>query len=387
MFQRRDIQVPVLPQNILDKKRSVKWHDVPAGVIPLPVAEMDFEIDQGVRSTLIEMISESDTGYLGKMPELFENFATFANTRWGWKPNVEMMYTATDVGVGMVEMARQVVNPGDRILISSPVYHNFFNWLKELKCETIDAPLKRNGMEYSLDLPAIEKVFASGIKLYFLCNPQNPTGSVHSKADLMQIAELAKKYGVKVFSDEIHAPLTYEEKDFHPFLSLSDAAREVGITVTSASKTWNLAGLKLAIIVVQSETMNEVAKSMPYAVHYRASLIGAIAQIEAWKAVDWLDSTLTRLDDNRKFLKELLDQELPRVKYRIPDTSYLAWLDFSDYQVASEISQYLLENAKVMLIAGNIFGPGADQFARLNFGTSKEILTEAIMRIKSALPA
>ena len=374
-------KLPALPLAQLQKRKSAKWREFPSDVLPLPVAEMDFEIAKPIRDALGEMLKGSDTGYLGKIPELGINLAKFAKDRWGWEIDPEQVFIATDVGVGMVEMARTVVNPGDSIMINSPVYHNMNNWITELKCKSYDAPLNKDGLHYTLDLSAVERGYASGVKAHFLCSPHNPVGTVFSREELAQLAELAKKYDVTVFSDEIHAPLTYDAKSFLPFLAVSDVAREVGICVTAASKSWNLAGLKCATIITAHPKQQERAKSMPQAVHFRASLFGAIASATAYECMDWLDSAIETMDSNRKYLQKLLTQNLPSVGYRIPDFSYLAWLDLSTLNLGQNPGETLLEKGKLALNAGIMFGADSGNFVRLNFATSEEILDEAISRM------
>ena len=367
----------------LHLRRSTKWREFPADVLPLPVAEMDFEIAKPIRDVLGEMIAGSDTGYLGPIPELGINFAKFAKSRWGWEVDPAQVFTATDVGVGMVEMARMIVNPGDLIMINSPVYHNFKNWISELKCNLYDAPLKKDGLHFTIDLAAIEEGYKRGVKIHFLCNPHNPVGTVFTKSELSMIADLAKKYGVMIFSDEIHAPLTYVAAEFTPFLAVSETAREVGICVTAASKSWNLAGLKCATIITAHPKQFAQAKSMPDAVHYRASLFGAVASATAYESVEWLDNAIETLDSNRKFVAHLLTEKLPSVGYRIPDCSYLAWLDLSSLNLGENPGEVLLTQAKLALNSGISFGPESGQFVRLNFATSEEIIEEAISRIVS----
>ena len=378
-------KLSALPLAQLQKRKSAKWREFPSDVLPLPVAEMDFEIAKPIRDVLGEMLKGSDTGYLGKIPELGINLAKFAKARWGWEIDPEQVFIATDVGVGMVEMARTVVNPGDLIMINSPVYHNMNNWITELKCKSCDAPLIKDGLHYTLDLDAVERGYADGVKAHFLCSPHNPVGTVFNRDELAALAELAKKYGVTIFSDEIHAPLTYDAKNFVPFLAVSDAAREVGICVTAASKSWNLAGLKCATIITAHPKQQERAKLMPMAVHYRASLFGAVASATAYECVDWLDSAIETMDSNRKYLKKLLDETLPSVGYRIPDFSYLAWLDLSSLYLGENPSEVLLKKGKLALNAGITFGVESGNFVRLNFATSEEILDEAISRMASCV--
>ena len=367
----------------LQKRASQKWREFSHDILPLPVAEMDYEIALPIREKLISMISSSDTGYLGAVPELAESLAHFASTRWGWNIDKDAVFTATDVGVGMVEMGRMVLQPGDGVVLNSPVYQNLGNWIDELKCRRVDAPLKRNGLEYSLDFDEIERAYATGAKAHFLCNPANPVGIVFTRDELSHLAELAKKYNVVVFSDEIHAPLVYTDHTFVPFLSVSDTAREVGLCVTSASKSWNLAGLKCAEVITESDRMTSLAKQMPPAVHWRASLHGAIAASVAFRSSDWLDSAIATNDRNRRYLKELLDAQLPAVGYRIPDCSYLAWLDLTSMGLGDDPADRILQSAKVALNKGSIYAADHSQFVRLNFATSPEIIEEAVHRIAS----
>jgi cystathionine beta-lyase len=374
-----------LPLAELQHRRSAKWREFPNDVLPLPVMEMDFKIAKSIRTELKAMTKASDTGYLGPMPEVAQSLAEFAQARWNWSIDTNQVFLATDVGVGMVEMSRMVVNPGDHIVVDTPVYHNFANWIKELKCHIVDAPMKKDGLHYTLNLPLIEEAYKNGAKIHYLCNPQNPTGTVHTKEELSALAELAKKYGVAVFSDEIHAPLTYDASTFTPFLAVSETAREVGITVTSASKAWNIAGLKCAFIVTAHEKWQNIAKQMPPAVHWRASLFGAAASVQAFKSVEWLDACLQTLDKNRALVANLIAEDLPNVGYRVPDTSYVAWLDLTALNLGENPAKTLVERGKVAFNPGITFSTTHSQFVRMNFATSESNIKEAFSRIKRSV--
>ncbi|NCW94513.1 MAG: aminotransferase class I/II-fold pyridoxal phosphate-dependent enzyme, partial [Actinobacteria bacterium] len=263
--------VRAFPLSELRKRKSVKWRQFPSDVLPLPVAEMDFPIAEEIKAALRDMIDRSDTGYLGPFPEMFEAFKNFSSERWGWSPDVSQMRIATDVGVGTVEVIRTLINPGDRVVLNSPVYDNMWRWVAEVKAELVDVPLIEKGMEYSLDFEGLERAYKAGAKVHILCSPHNPVGIIFTKGELSRIADLAKQYGVIVISDEIHAALTYPGNSFVPFLSVSDTAREVGICVTSASKAFNLAGLKCAMIITEIEALKDRINSMPISVAFRAS--------------------------------------------------------------------------------------------------------------------
>jgi cystathionine beta-lyase len=376
----------------LQTHHSEKWRTFPSDVLPLPVAEMDFAVAQPIRDILTHMVAHSDLGYLGPIPELGRAFSQFSEKRWGWKSDPDQVRVAADVGVGVVEVLRVLTKPGDKILINSPVYPNFFTWSDETHLVQVDVPFTEsdqefNGSNWILDWEAVERAYASGIAVHLLCNPHNPLGRVYTESELSHLAELATKHGVFIVSDEIHAPLTFTEQRFIPFLSVSEAARQVGITITSSSKGWNIAGLKCAIIVTQNEQLHEKLKAIAPATHYRASLLGGFASVAAFEHGEpWLDDVMVQLDYNRKFLADLLAERFPSVRYRIPHSSYLAWLDLSTLNLGEDPAAVLLERAKVAFVPGIRFGKQCSQYVRLNFATSPEILREAITRIASVAP-
>ena len=379
-------EIRAFPLSELRKRKSVKWRQFPSDILPLPVAEMDFPIAEEIKVALRDMIDRSDTGYLGPFPEMFEAFKNFSSTRWGWSPDVAQMRFATDVGVGTVEVTRTLISPGDRIVLNSPVYDNMWRWVAEVKAELVDVPLIEKGMEYSLDFDGIERAYKAGAKVHILCSPHNPVGVIFTKSELARIADLAKQYGVVVISDEIHAALTYPGNTFVPFLSVSDAAREVGICVTSASKAFNLAGLKCAMIITEVEALKDRINSMPISVAFRASLFGAVAATAAFdRSTGWLEGVLKTLDGNRKLIRALIDSKIPAIGYRIPDFGYLAWLDLANLGLGEDPTKAIYEKGKLAINSGSFYGPKHAQFARLNFGTSAENIEEAFNRILRTL--
>ena len=370
----------------LRKRKSSKWRQYPSDVLPLPVAEMDFPMAPAVKAGLQDMLDRSDTGYLGAFPELFDAFAKFSKSRWSWQPDVTQIRMATDVGVGIVEIMRTLIKAGDKVMLNSPVYENIWKWIVEVHAELVDVPLSEDGLNYKLDLEAIEREYANGVKLHILCSPHNPVGIIHTRSELETVATLAKKYGVIVLSDEIHGPLTFNKKEFFPFLSVSDDAKEVGIIITSASKSFNFAGLKCALIITESIKLKEKINTMPPAVTWRASLFGAVASTSAYSdSEEWLDGVLITLDENRNLVKKLIDTKIPAIKYRIPDFGYLAWFDVSSLGLGSDPAAQILERSKLALNAGVLYGPKHSNFVRFNFGTSEEIINQAFERLIKVL--
>jgi cystathionine beta-lyase len=380
----RLVSVPHL--SVLQTHRSEKWRGFPKDVLPLPVAEMDFPVAEPIRKVLAEMVENSDLGYLGAIPDLGLGCKKFAHERWSWDLDETQVRPATDVGVAIVEILRVITNPGDLILINSPVYHNYFRFINETKLNKVDVPLERTGDEnanpWEINWEGIEKAYASGIKVHLLCSPHNPLGRIYTKEELSKLVDLAEQHNVLIISNEIHAPLTYKGSVFTPILSLGEKARSVSIVVTAASKGWNIAGLKCAIIVTQNEKLFASLNEMPPAVHWRTSLLGAFATAVAFSdGGKWLDDVIAQLDENRHMIKNLLAVKLPSVRYHLPDNSYLAWLDVEALKLGDDPSKVLLEKGRVALNAGHTFGAQTSQYVRLNFATSPEIVTEAIDRI------
>lgn len=367
------------PLSALRTRTSVKWTMFDSDVLPLPIAESDFPLPEPITRTLLSAIHRSDTGYASEPTELAIAFAGFAHRRWGWMLDRTQVRATTDVGVAIVEVLRASIAPGDGVIITSPVYFPFFGLIPEAGGTVVDVPLQGNiDVGWRLDLPGIEAALAAGARAVLLCNPHNPVGVVHSADDLQQVALLARSFGAVVISDEIHGPLTYEGTSFTPFLSISEQAREVGVCVTAASKAWNIAGLKCALIV----SGTDIFERMPEKVFERASILGQHASIAAFSECDeWVDASLRTLDRNRRLLHDLLAQHLPDVGYRMPESTYLAWLDLRCLGWGDDPAAVALERGRVALNSGHIFGGDSAGFARLNFACSPEVLTEAVERI------
>ncbi|GAA3204554.1 MalY/PatB family protein [Nonomuraea helvata] len=374
--------LPIPPVAELRKRQSAKWRTFPDDVLPLPVAEMDFPLAEPVAKALREAVDRSDTGYAAPTRDLADAVSRYARREWDWKIDPDDVRTVTDVGIGIVEILRRVVSPGDRVAISPPVYEPFSWWIREVGAHVVEAPLAEGPQGWQLDLDALERAFADHVTAYVLCNPHNPVGLVHRREDLVALAGLADKYGVYVLSDEIHAPLVLPGAEFVPFLSVSDEARRWGFSFLSASKGWNLAGLKAATVITADPAPKRyVDRLSPHSL-YRTGHLGVIATVAAFNLGDpWLAEVLSVLDHNRKLLEELLVKLLPDVRYRQPQAGFLAWIDFRALGWGDDPTDHILAAAKVALNAGHRYGPTGIGHARLNFGCSAETLTEAITRI------
>lgn len=373
------------PLEVLRLRTSEKWTAYPADVLPLFVAEMDYPLAPVVARVMIDRIAASDTGYVASPGPLAPAFAGFAKRTWDWEVDPARVLTTTDVSVAIVEVLRLFVAPGGGVVITPPVYPPFFELAVEAGGTVVEVPLLDNGAGWALDLEGLERAFAAGAKAFLLCNPHNPLGLVHPRETLAAVAELADRYGVTVVSDEIHGPLAHGHVPFTPYLSVSPTAADHGVCVTSASKAWNLAGVKCAIMATSSERMTRLLSTLPTEVGFRTSILGLHASVAAFDhGASWLDGTVSAITTSRDLLATLLAEHLPEVGFRPPAASYLAWLDFSALGWGDDPATHALERARVALNPGPTFGTQGRGHLRLNFACSPEVLTEAITRLAAA---
>ena len=366
-------------------RTSVKWRTHPSDVLPVWVAEMDVPLAEPVVRALTGAVAVGDTGYQFGTAYA-QALDAFARERWDWDGVVpDRTRVVPDVMLGIVETLQLVTGPDDAVVLSPPVYPPFYAFVGHLPRRIVEAPL---GGDRRLDPAALETAFrqvtAGGrTAAYLLCNPHNPTGTVHTAGELAELARLADRYGVRVVADEIHSPIVLPGARHVPYLSVPGA--ETGLALLSASKGWNLAGIKAALAVAGPGAVDDLAR-MPEEVGHGPSHLGVIAHTAAFRdGGPWLDALLAGLDDNRRLLANLLAEHLPAAGYREPQGTYLAWLDLRPYGAGDDPAAVLLQRGRVALTPGTAFGTGGTGHARLNLATSPEILTEAVRRMASAL--
>lgn len=377
----------------------MKWRAHPAEVLPLWVAEMDVPLAPPIAVALTEAITRGDTGYPSGTAYA-EAIRDFAADRWGWHGlDVERTALVPDVMLGIVEILRLLTRPGDPVVICPPVYPPFYAFVSHADRRILEAPLGPDGR---MDMEALDKAFtqaraASGRPVFLMSNPHNPTGVVHTRAELEAVAALTVRHGVRVISDEIHAPLTLGTARFTPYLSVDGAGD--AFALMSASKAWNLAGLKSAVVIAGPDAADDLAR-LPEEVGHGPSHLGVIAHTAAFRdGGAWLDQLLIGLTDNRTLLERLLAEHLPAIGYIRPEGTYLTWLDCTRLHLDAEPipdgpgivtdmagpARYFLEHARVALSSGHVFGTGGAGHVRLNFGTNPDILTAAITRMAQAI--
>jgi cystathionine beta-lyase len=393
---------PVLGTSVeeLRQRTSLKWNAYQPDVLPLWVAEMDARPCPSVVDAVTKAIAAGDTGYPAELDArsasttgagatsrtaYADALAAFAKRRWGWEFGAHQTMLVPDVMIGIAEVIRVLTDVGDAVVVNSPVYPPFYGFVDLVERRVVEAPL---GADHRIDLDVLADAFTRARTggrraAYLLCNPQNPTGTVHTPEELAAVATLAGEHGVRVVVDEIHAPLTYPDARHTPYLSVPGA--EDGIVVMSPSKGWNLAGLKAGLAVAGPGALGDLRRVSEMVTH-GASHLGVIAHIAAVTGGEpWLEAVLGELDANRHLLASLLAEKLPDVRYRVPQATYLAWLDCRALGLGDDPAETFRERARVALNSGPEFGTGGVGHVRLNLATSPEILAEAVDRMAAAI--
>lgn len=366
-------------------RRTLKWQAYPPDVLPLWVAEMDTDLAGPVRDVIVAAARTGAVGYpWGRAYP--EALSAYAGDVWGWSLDPDTVRHTADVMTGMADLVRLVTPADGVIVLTTPVYPPFL----DLPAITGRA-VRHVGLtpEGRLDLDALAAAFADlraqgRAPTLALCNPANPTGVAHRRAELERLAGLATEHGARVVVDEIHAPLVHADAAFVPYLSVPGT--EQAYAVHSASKAFNLAGVKAALIVPGSGVVDELTTGLPGTRDHSASSLGVLAHAVALtEGREWLDAHRAGLADNRRRLGALLSEQLPAIRWRAPEATYLAWLDCRGLDLDGDPAEVFLTRAKVALNPGPTFGPGGEGHVRLNFATAPEVLTEAVARIHRVL--
>ncbi|HUA05491.1 MAG TPA: aminotransferase class I/II-fold pyridoxal phosphate-dependent enzyme [Solirubrobacteraceae bacterium] len=375
-----DLSVPDI--EALHRRAGAKWAAYDPDVLSLTIAEMDFALAPPVAEALHRAIDRADLGYPGAAhASLRRSFSGFASRRLAWGVDGEQIVLVPDVMIGLVELCRVIAEPGEAVAFATPAYPPFFSMLPAAGVGLIEIDLLADG---SFDLDALDAALAAGARALVLASPHNPTGRVLPRAELEAIAERCAEREAWVLADEIHAPLTLPGATHLPWLEVSDAARRWGVSLTSASKAFNLAALKAALIVTADPAARDLVARMR-AFDDHAGLLGVIAAEAAFEYGDaWLDAVIDQLAANREQLGRELAEHLPGITWTPPQATYLAWFDCTRLGLGDDPAEAFLTEGRVALSPGRSYGaPGAGH-ARLNLATSPAHLSEAVARMARA---
>lgn len=372
---------------------SYKWDSAPeADIIPLWVADMDFETFPAITEALQRRVAHGIFGYTRVPEAYYEAVCRWFKKRHGWHINREDIIYTSGVVPAVSAVIKALTLPGDQVIVQGPVYNCFFSSIRNNGCETVSNSLIYNKEElrYEIDFDDLErKLKHERARLMLLCNPHNPGGRVWTRDELTRVAELCHKYGVRVVSDEIHCELTLYDNEYVPFGSLPDELSRDSITCCSPSKAFNTAGLQIANIVCRdAEVRNRINRAININEVCDVNPFGVIALQAAYsdEGYEWLTQLRKYISANYDLLLERFARELPKCKVMRMEGTYLAWIDCSELHIPSdEIEKMLMHENKVWVNAGSMYGAEGASFIRINMACTSELLNEGITRIVNGL--
>lgn len=372
---------------------SYKWDSAPeADIIPLWVADMDFETFPGITEALQRRVAHGIFGYTRVPEAYYEAVCNWFGKHHGWHINREDIIYTSGVVPAVSAVIKALTLPGDQVIVQGPVYNCFFSSIRNNGCEMVSNSLIYNKEElrYEIDFDDLERKLAhERARLMLLCNPHNPGGRVWTRDELTRVAELCRKYGVRVVSDEIHCELTLYDNEYVPFGSLPDELSHGSITCCSPSKAFNTAGLQIANIVCRdAEVRNRIDRAININEVCDVNPFGVIALQAAYsdEGYEWLTQLRAYISSNYDLLRERFARELPKCKVMRMEGTYLAWIDCSELHISSdEIEEMLMHENKVWVNAGSMYGTEGAAFIRINMACTSELLNEGITRIVNGL--
>lgn len=367
----------------LRRRSSIKWAAHPPDVLPAFIAESDVQLAPCVREALERALADSDTGYaIGT--GLPETMAAWARRRFDWQVDPGSVVVLPDVVAALTQTLLHLTAPDAQVVISTPVYHPFAPTIEHAGRRVVDVPLIDHGDRHQLDAAGLDAAFAAGASVWLLCSPHNPTGTVHDRATLEAAAAAAARHGVLVISDEAWAPMTLPGATHIPFPLVAGGARHV--TLTSPSKTFNLAGLKCAVAVAGDDELRRRFDAVDLEVFGQVGHFGVIASIAAWQQGDaWTATLIDALAGNRTQFAQLLAANVPGARHVPAAAGYLAWVDLSSAGGGDDPAVLLLERGRLAVEPGVRFGPQGIGKVRINLGTSPALIGEIVSRIAAAL--
>lgn len=372
---------------------SYKWDSAPeTDIIPLWVADMDFETFPGITEALQRRVAHGIFGYTRVPEAYYEAVCNWFGKHHGWHINREDIIYTSGVVPAVSAVIKALTLPGDQVIVQGPVYNCFFSSIRNNGCEIVSNSLIYNKEElhYEIDFDDLERKLAhERARLMLLCNPHNPGGRVWTRDELTRVAELCRKYGVRVVSDEIHCELTLYDNEYVPFGSLPDELSHGSITCCSPSKAFNTAGLQIANIVCRdAEVRNRIDRAININEVCDVNPFGVIALQAAYsdEGYEWLTQLRAYISSNYDLLRERFARELPKCKVMRMEGTYLAWIDCSELHISSdEIEEMLMHENKVWVNAGSMYGTEGAAFIRINMACTSELLNEGITRIVNGL--
>jgi cystathionine beta-lyase len=380
------VDLQALTPERLRARRTLKWASQPDDVLAMWVAEMDYPTAPAIADALHRAVDAETFGYpLDAGPSgLADVLAADLGRRHGWTVDPADVFLVADVMRGMTLALETFSDRDDPVVITTPVYMPFFDVVELSGRPQVHVPMIDVDGRPTFDLDALDGAFAAGARTVLLCNPYNPLGRVLDRAELLAFAEVVERHEARVIADEIHAPLVFEGSHI-PYASLSPATAEHTLTLVSASKAWNLPGLKCAQVVTSNVADRAAWRRIPLWAKVGVASLGIEASVAAYRDGDaWLEEVRALLARHAAIVAEAV-AGMPGVRHRRNEGTYLAWLDCTDLELDADPAEWFLEHARVALSPGRPFRAPARGFARLNFATTTAILEESLERMAKAI--
>jgi cystathionine beta-lyase len=386
---------------LIDRRsaNSIKWNKYPEDVLPLWVADMDFQTPQPILDALRATLESGALGYVNPSTLLFESLAARMESLYSWKIDPEMVIAVPGTVSGFNAAARAVCSPREGILVLPPVYFPFLVVHENQGLTRQFAPLVKvtvgQVIRYEVDFDAFEAALQADdapTRMFLFCNPNNPTGNVFTREQLSCLAEISLRHGLVICSDEIHSELLLGGTQHTPIATLDPEIAEQTITLVAPSKTFNTPGLFCGFAIIPDPELRERYRKAVERMTLHVNSLGQIAALSAFSGAcdDWLKEVLVYLTANRDFVVKYMQENIADIRLTVPDATYMTWLDCNPLLESGAIKgspfDYFLNEAKVALSDGSQFGPGGEGFVRLNFACPRSILEEALARIKNSLP-
>ncbi|HEX8967310.1 MAG TPA: PatB family C-S lyase [Chloroflexota bacterium] len=373
----------------LRARAGIKWHLHPEDVLPAWIAEMDFEVAEPIQAALRRLVDERSYGYEGPGPyqALAESFAAYMRRRYGWLADSDRVVPVADLVQAQFAAVQAFAGPGQGVVLQTPIYPPFIHAVQEMGRRVVEHRLVDNGARFELDGEAARDIFDASTPLLLLCNPHNPTGRVFERAELEAIASVVLERRMVVLADEVHADLVYAGRRHIPFASLAPEIAERTVTITSATKAYNIPGLRCGVMHFGSAALLDQFRSVfPERLLGRVNGFGIEATLAAWADCSpWLECVMQVLEANRQRLEDFVVSSLPGLRLYPPEATYLAWIDCRQLDLETSPQQFFLERARVGLNDGADFGAPGRGHVRLNFGTSAAILEDILGRMAEAV--
>lgn len=372
------------------EKDGVKWNRYPSDVLPCFVADMDFTLADPIRAVLRRQLEAGDYGYTRRLAErdLPEIYTAWAKRRFNWDVDPGSIVGLADIVQGIYLSTQLYAGQGEGVVTLTPTYPPLWRSIGETGRRLIACTLERGPERYEINFERLRNAIDPGVKMLLLCNPHNPTGRAFTKPELESIAEIVLKNDLTVLSDEIHADLVYAPHQHIPFASLGPDIAARTVTMTSATKSFNIAGLRFAIAIFGSPALRERFQSVPERVLGGLNSLGVVATEVAWRDCDdWLDALIQYLQANRDHLHERIGGTMPGIEMLKPEATFLSWLDCRNLPLNGKPFDHFLDVGRVGMSDGEDFGDGGQGFVRLNFATSRAVLDDILTRVHGALPS